>query len=501
MKDVDLLSRKEQPMHTMTSVHRSAAVFAAALVLLAGCKKKQEAPPALRGGKTAIVSAEKNSFDQVTAKLDPGGNVFVYLSTEQTLNGLSNRLAAASNLVGVLPSIPGTGQKALHNIFAVLGGVVQDSGASQISGLGMSSIAREPGFYYSKMVVHHYPGQNAGLLWSLFGRAAHPLRQLDMLPESTALAAGSDFDLLMAWTNLQRQAKAMDLPGVQQALEQVPVKFRERTGLDLEATLQSLGGEYGVILTLDQHKIITLPLPGHAMEIPSPGLVLVLKVNSDLIFNRVDQLAKGNMLVSKIEEPGLKMRTLTLPIPLPLDFRPSLARVGDYLLLASSDNLVREMMAVRSGQKKGYKDTEDFKRLSQGIPGDGNNFNLVTSAFAATLGQSMTNQANNAEIFAAVRRFMPGATNASSFSVGANGPDGWEGIANGSQSLQAMIAPAVIVAGVVAAIAIPRFANTNATSQMDVPSPAAEPAHLAAATSATTPAAEAMPGKDGISAQ
>jgi hypothetical protein len=489
-------------MNSMTSASRSAAVFATALVLLAGCHKKEEmSPPAsgLPAAKPAIVSAEKNSFEQVTSKLDPGGNVYLYLSTEQTLSGLSNRLAAASNLVSVLPNIPGTGLQTLDNIFAVLGGLVQESGVSQISGLGMSSIAREPGFYFSKVVVHHYPGQNAGLIWSLFGQAAHPLRQLDLLPESTALAAGSDFDLPLAWTNIQRGANAMNLPGVKQALEQAPAKFRQLTGLDLDATLQSLGGEYNVILTLDQHKTITLPLPGNAMEIPSPGLVLVFKVKSDLIFDRVDQLTKGNMLVSKVDEPDLKMRTLALPIPLAVELRPSLARVGDYLMLASSDSLVREIVAVKSGQKKGYAATDEFKRLSQGIPGEGNNFNLVTGAFSATLGKSITNQANGPEILKAMRQFMPAATNSSSYSVGANNPDGWEAVANGSQSLQAMAAPAMVVAGIVAAIAIPKIAAAHATTtQQDVPKPGTEPAHLASAT--TAPPAQTSRGHEGISA-
>ena len=472
-------------MNAKTSVSRFAAAFVTALVVLAGCQKKQEAPsPAstLQPAKPAIVSAEKNSFDQVTAKLDPGGNLFLYLSTEQTLRGLSNKLAAASNLVAVLPNIPGAGQKTLGSVFTVLSGVANDSGVGQISGLGMSSIAREPGFYYSKVVVYHEPGQNAGLIWSLFGQAPHPLRLLDMLPESTALASGSDFDLALAWTNIQRQAKAMELPAVEEALEQAPAKFRQLTGLDFDATLQSLGGEYGMILTLDRHKIITLPVPGHTMEIPSPGLVLIFKVNSDLIFDRVDRLSKSNVFVTKVDEPGLKMRTLTLPIALPVEFRPSLARVGDYLLLASSDSLVRELVAVQSGQKKGYKATDEFKRLSQGIPGEGNNFNLVTGALADTLGQSMTNQANGPEILKAVRQIMPGGTNASSFSVGVNGSDGWEGLANGSQSFQAMIAPAVIVAGVVAAIALPKIAAARgATTQMDVPNAGADPSRVAAA--------------------
>jgi hypothetical protein len=113
----------------------------------------------------------------------------------------------------------------------------------------------------------------------------------------------------------------------------------------------------------------------------------------------------------------------------------------------------------------------------------------------------MTNQTNGAAILDAVRPFMPGGTNSSSYSVGANNPDGWEGIANGSQSLQAMIAPAVVVAGVVAAIAIPKIAAGHATTQQDMTKPAAGPAHLADATPPTAPPAQAPPSNGGTSTQ
>jgi hypothetical protein len=234
--------------------------------------------------------------------------------------------------------------------------------------------------------------------------------------------------------------------------------------------LSSLSGEYGMILTLDQHKMITLPLGAKTLEIPSPGLCLVFKVNSNLIFDRVDAIANGNPLVTKVEEPDLKMRTLNIPLPIPVEVRPSLARVGDYMLLASSDNLVREIVAVKSGQKKGYKSTDEFKRLSQGVPSEGNNFSLATGAFAGTMAQisqkSMAGQNLDPQALKMYEQLLQKSTNAGSFSVGANGPEGWVGTGNGaSQGAAAIIVPAAAVVGVLAAIAIPNFVKARSTSQ------------------------------------
>jgi hypothetical protein len=449
-------------MNTKIYMHRSVAAFAAALVCLAGCNKEQETPPAgtaattAKPAKPAIVSAEKNSFAEVTAKLDPGGSFYLYLSTEQVLGSLSNHLTQASNLITSLPDFPGTGRATLDKVFTVLGGIVKDSGVTEISGLGMSSIAREPGFYYSKFIVHHYPRKNAGLIWSVFGKSPHPLKVQDLLPEDTALAGAFDFDLALAWTNIVQAVRSLDIPEVGPTLDELPAQFQQATGLDLGAALKSLGGEYGVVLTLDTNKTISLPLSDKPLVIPNPGLCLVVKVNSDLIFDRVDKVLAGlpgigNMVV-KTDEAGLKMRTVPIPLPLPVEVHPCMARVGDYLLLATSDTMVRDMVAVQAGQKKGFKTTETFKQLSRGVPIEGNNFSLVTGAFGSLVSQlqefSLAAQNDSPEMLNSMRQLMQDATNRCSYSVGANGPDGWEGVGNGgSLGAQKAASPAVAVAG------------------------------------------------------
>jgi hypothetical protein len=466
-------------MNATIYVHRSAGALLACLILLPGCKQKQETPPSAPGAqpeKPAIVSAEKTSFAEVTSKLDPGGSFYLYLSTEQALSNLSNGLVRASNVVTALPAIPGDGRETLDKVFTVLDGVVKDSGISQISGLGMSSIAREKGFYYNKVIVHHYPGQNAGLVWSLFGRSPHALKELDLLPESTALAASSDFDLPLAWSNILQTAQSLNIPEVAKALDQLPAQFHQLTGLDLDVTLKSLGGEYGLILTLDQNKTVTLPIGDKPIAIPNPGLCLVFKVNSDLIFDRVDQILNSNPIISKMvvktDEPGLKMRTVPIPLPIPVEVHPTMARVGDYLLLASSDTLVREIVAVNSGQKKGFKATDAFKKLSQGVPGDGNNFTLATSALGGALGQiqesTLAAQNLDPEALKSYHEMLQGGTNFGSYTVGVNGPEGWEGVGNGgSQGAEMIAVPAVAVAGLLAAIAIPNFVKARTTAQQN----------------------------------
>lgn len=79
------------------------STLALALLTLAaatGCKK-EEAPPGTPHVTipAATASAERTSFAQVTSQLDSGGSLYVYLSTEQWLAGVSGKVGA---LRGVL---------------------------------------------------------------------------------------------------------------------------------------------------------------------------------------------------------------------------------------------------------------------------------------------------------------------------------------------------------------------------------------------------------------
>jgi hypothetical protein len=255
-------------------------------------------------------------------------------------------------------------------------------------------------------------------------------------------------------------------------MTEFPAKFKAATGLSLDDVLGTLGGGYGVIFTLDESKQVTLPIPTSPMQIPDPGLAIFLKVKNDAIFDRVAQLTKGNPIMGQGEVAGVKTVFASLPIPLPISLKPTLGRSGDYLILASSDTLFQEIVAVQTGKKSGYKSTAEFKKLSQGVPGDGNNFSLISEKLGKSVSQAMQ----------AALKAQPGAlgsqakvlqdmmaTNygAIGYSVGANTPEGWLGVGNGNRSMgsAAVVLPAVAVVGVLAAVAIPNFVRARTVSQ------------------------------------
>ncbi len=450
-------------------------------VLNSGCEKKEQpvpGPKALPGqAAPGIVSAEKTSFDAVTAKLDPGGNLYLYLGTEQWLDGLS---AKASNMRQIFSSIPNLGATERTNIdkgFDIVTRVIKRSGIEDVSGVGMSAIAREKGLYYSKLVVHHYKGKGTGMLWNLLGKQSHPLTGLDLLSTNTALACFSDLDLPLVWSELKHQADQSGFPQATEWLQKVPDGFEKLTQLKWDQVLASLGGEYGVALSLDSARMVSLPVPtAQGLQIPEPGLLIVAKVKDDTIFDRIDRALKENQQFSSQvvteDKPGLKMRTVPLPLPLPIQLRPTIASSAGYLFIASSDGLIREALAVKSGQLPGLKSTPEFKRLAQGVPQAGSQFAFVSQRFGQLFAQVQEQIVSMRSGSQARNDWLQSLVNSNgvmcSYSVSASTEEGWISVGNGNQNpAAALLVPVAVVPGMLAAIALPNFARARQTAQLN----------------------------------
>ena len=240
--------------------------------------------------------------------------------------------------------------------------------------------------------------------------------------------------------------------------------------------LGSLGGEYGLVVTLDDSKQIPIPLGPQPLRVPEPGLMLVVKVKNATLFDRVEQLLAENPEAAsqlvKTDKDGLRMRTMPIPLPLPIALRPSIARVDDYLIMATTDALIEEAVAVKRGQKKGWKHSDEFKSLSEGVPAQGNQFVFLRPRFGQTVAQIQQQAFRLSPKLGPAQaeglQKLLGADNAAhTFTVASNTDEGWLGVGNGNQTYsQVLIGPALAApAGLLAAIAIPNFVKARQTAQ------------------------------------
>jgi hypothetical protein len=166
------------------------------------------------------------------------------------------------------------------------------------------------------------------------------------------------------------------------------------------------------------------------------------------------------------------MRTLPLPLPLPIQLRPTLATSDGYLFLATTDALIRSALAAKSGKEPGLKSTPEFKRLSAGVPTQGNQFVFLSQRFGRTL-MNVQRQAlaMNRSAPTAARDFMRSLLNPDhanyTYSVGAHIDEGWLSVGNGNQGAGQVFAAGTVVAPValLSAIAVPNFVKARTTAQ------------------------------------
>jgi hypothetical protein len=428
-----------------------------------GKKGKEEAP--------AIVSASKNSFQEVTAQLNSGGNFYLYLGTEQWMKEFSNVVERLHQVARGLPDVKPENRDKIDKGFQLLNGILQRSGIQEVSGLGMSSIEKEPGMFYSRSLLHHYPEKNTGYMWSFFGKKPHPLDNLNFLPAATSFAGFSDFDIPLIAKTIEKEISQSGIPELIQAYQQLPAQFEQMTGLTWDHFLGSLGNEVGFVLTLDDSKKTPLPMGGNSMiEIPAAEVMLVFKVNDDMIFNRIDKLLESNPMVVKKDEGDLKMRTMSLPIPLPIQLRPTVAKSGNYLFIGTTDNIIQEALAVKAGKKPGLIASEGFKKLTQGFPTEGNSFAYLDKKFNQIISQvqkqALASMPNNKGDTEWLQKLLPENDGTVFYSVSSNMDFGWLKTSYGSQdpSKLLLMAP-VATTGLLAGIAVPSFVRARLRSQ------------------------------------
>jgi hypothetical protein len=450
---------------------RKCAVLSLALSLLGlcGCEKvetsSQPAEPPAPSASPAAKPATPNSFDDVTAQLDSGGDLYLYLSTAQWLGKLSQGIDTLHNiLLSGSASQPVPDRQQAEQSFALLKDIVQKSGLEEITGLGASSFNLAPGLYRNKIFVHHYADKGSGILWSLYGKQPHPLTDLDLLPVDTAIAGFGDFDLAQFINFLRQEAAQSGIPQLQQSVTQWQTQFSGVTGLQLDDVLQSLNGSIGMVLTLDSTESISIPIAGQSQTFPSPRLALLIAVKNDLVFKQVDKMLGGSPGIVKVDEPDVSMRTMPIPVFPAANLRPTVAQWNGFLIIASDDKLIRDIIAVQKGGP-GFKSTAEYAALSPGLPDQGNSFGVATQRFADTVraiqSQVMANRPGaNATQLALMQRFQ---RTGHFMTVGAVLPTGWLSVSQGSQGSSQLLAPVVILPAVAAGVILPAYKAMHRT--------------------------------------
>ncbi len=145
---------------------------------------------------------------------------------------------------------------------------------------------------------------------------------------------------------------------------------------------------------------VPMPMPNGAVDgapgmvnIPEPGLILVLKVADDSIEKMIEGAVGAVLQAPLAAVPAgnvtIKQAPMPLPLPVPVPLQPAMCRVGDYLVITSSPALAQKVVAVSSGQDSGLQGTPEFQKLAQGMDLNGNQFSYMSERVGEVYGQAI----------------------------------------------------------------------------------------------------------------
>ena len=416
------------------------------------------------------VPAEKTSFAEVTSQLDAGGDCYVYLSTERFLGQAGQFIDTLRDLAATAAG-PQEREK-IDLVFAAIRRAVEESGITEVSGVGASSIALEPGLYRNRGVLHHYPNRKQGKLWSALGTAPHELDVLKLLPAGTALAFYTDLDSDQLFNWVADSIRNAKFPELQQNFDQ-GLKDLNQRGFDLPAICGSITG-VSLVLSLDPNRTAVVPLPTGPLEVPAPELMVIFKVKNDKLFDTLEQqmATKAPTAIIREDVGGLKLRTMQVPKAIPVPLSPTYAAGNGYFILSSTRELIIEAMAVRDGAKPGLLASADYQRLAKGLPTLGNTFGYLHPRFTEVLRKAISQAGKQGPQEKAVIEKIMGLQGDAPFALGIYEltPTGWVGTSNSSISMSQalLIQLSVIPTAIAAGVMLPAVAKARVQAQRTV---------------------------------
>jgi len=207
-----------------------------------------------------LVEGQGTSFANTAKHLEAGGTFYLYLSTEQFLVWVDKAFSMGEQLLGEKSLGLGEGEVVIAKL--VLAGVKKmflDSGIRELDGVGASTVELEDGIKRNLVMFHHDPAKGKGLIWKMFGTRAHEQDILKLAPSDTAYAAHGDLDVVAGIDWLKDFVTKNTTPEV--AAQMAAGLAEANKAIELEKLLESLGGRYGMLLTLDENHQIPIPLP------------------------------------------------------------------------------------------------------------------------------------------------------------------------------------------------------------------------------------------------
>ena len=402
------------------------------------------------------------SYGDVAKYLNANGTLYTYMSTEQwgaKLDDFVGKLGGA-----ILEAMEGDNEQAgVEVALHFLRSFIDESGLRAARGVGMSSVAEGKGLYQNRAVVlHQMPGPPQGLFWDVAASENGKLKMLDCVPQDAVMATYGPFRPTPIWDWVKKTIVSSGYEPALAGFNQAIMMTRGQ-GIDLDQWFESMGPGMGLVATISRDEKVVVPLPnGTRLEMPQMALAVLIEVKDDSIFQFADAMLQALPNVTRTDDGDLRIRSAQLPIPLPIKVKPTIARFGPYLVLATNGDIVQAMDSCRRGENPTIAKTAEFQTMAKGMPTEGMGFSFVSRRFGENI-SDLVQAAMSADPDAkAMAGFMGGMESQASYGVSVKMPDAIVTVSRSDFDLgEALVVQLAAVPGVMLMSALPAITQAR----------------------------------------
>ncbi|MFT5130560.1 MAG: prepilin-type processing-associated H-X9-DG protein [Rhodothermales bacterium] len=313
--------------------------------------------------------AQENSFDEVARYLNPNGDFYLYLNSDQVGEKL---MEFTKSLEEMVQGIDGDGAKAIEGMREMW----RESGLLQLKGIGMSSVLWKEGVYANRSVAFHGDNPVTGKLWKLGAGEPHGFDGLSLMPANTVAGFTGTFRIDELFTFMTTLIPQMD-PNAERGLDGVRQQWKEQ-GDDLDATMAAFTGEITVIVTMNPAKLRQI---SPEISIPEIGVLLSLGVRDDQFYRALAREIEKAPKAEPLDLPAVEGFSVHDPDRGPLRFQATLAKSATRIFLATNPELLADALATENR----LADSDEFARLHDGLPARGNQLLFVSKTLTSQI--------------------------------------------------------------------------------------------------------------------
>jgi len=414
--------------------------------------------------------AVRQAYTAVASRLDQGGDLMIVANVD----GLIERFMVDMVEIASTASGDDEASRQAGETVKKLHGFLKKNGFYAVSGVGMSSVPRADGLNVVKTFVSRDAEAAVLPLWRAFvGGAPRELHSLRFLPSDTEMARAGTADIKQFWALVQGAVAQVAPPESATQFAQSVAGATAMLGASIDDLVGSVGADSALGIQFSREANIMLPTETEALSIPSPSILVAIKVKDDTIMSLVKrQVAATGMPLTESQVEGTTVYSLALPVPM-VPVQLTLAQHDGFLVVGTTTQVVTDAIKAYAN-RGGLLAEEGYKVAFAGQPVKNNGIAYVSDRFGeivrsiqeSALAMAPATGAKDQASRDLVQRLISRQQRYSCAITMMNYKSGVRASGTSASSGQQLVASmAIAPVGMMAAIAIPSFVKARETSQ------------------------------------